>query len=981
VADIAGQLRDAIRDSYLLERELGRGGMATVYLARDVRHKRLVALKVLHPELAHTLGPERFQREIELAARLQHPHILTVFDSGEAAGQLWFTMPYVEGESLRDRLRRDGRLPVEDALRIAREAAQALQYAHDHGVIHRDIKPENLLLTTDGNTLVADFGIARVLAGTDSRLTESGLAIGTPVYMSPEQAAGDPGLDARTDVYSLGAVLYEMLTGEPPFSGATPQAVIAKRLSTPPVPPRVLRDTVPPMVDAAVLRALSRDPVDRPASAAEFARTLETSRVSVPPGEEHYSASPPSRRSRGLLLAGAGAVLLASGGLAYLLQSPPKPVDAKVVAVAPFRVSGADPSLSYLREGMVDLLAAKLGGTAGMRPADARSLLAAWRSAGGSTDADLGRGDALGVAARVGAGQLVLGDLVGSPDRVVVHATMLTVPQGTQTAEATVEGPADSLLTLVDRLAAQVLLLRAGEEQQRVASLTTTSLPALRAYLEAQAFYRRGRYADASRLYREAVALDSSFALAGLKLVHSSGWAGTPEARELGYTVASRYRQRLSERDRVLLDASSSLSGLPARFSTVEQIRAAERYTQLAPDSPDGWQLLADDMFHYGPALGLEGAHVTAQAAFERAVELDSTFVPALMHLPNLYGVAGDTAAVRRTLEHLLEVDSTGEYVDGIRWYAAMRLGDSVQVQELRGRFDRFSRASSGHLWVSALDENLGLSDARRIVDSVGDHSLSQADRQQAAFRRAMFALDAGRPSEALRLGRKAPFTPVLRVQAALAWDGDSADGANAVRQLGTPDIPPPAASKDRVNYAVELFTLAQYHLGFGRPSVARRVTSRLAKLPVPQDSMWLNRTPQTLTWILEAQLASWDHYATAATLLARADSALQSDAEGTRIDALGNLVVARLWEANGDVPRALAAVRRRIYGLGYPPFLATMLREEGRLAELAGDRTGAIEAYTRYLALRSDPEPSLQPEVERVRAELARLVGEKPEL
>ena len=159
----------------MIERELGRGGMATVYLARDLRHNRPVALKVLHPELAQTLGPERFQREIETAARLQHPHILTVHDSGETAGRLWFTMPYVEGESLRDRLSRERRLPVEDALRIAREAAQALQYAHDHGVIHRDIKPENLLLTTDGNTLVADFGIARALAGTDSRLTESGI--------------------------------------------------------------------------------------------------------------------------------------------------------------------------------------------------------------------------------------------------------------------------------------------------------------------------------------------------------------------------------------------------------------------------------------------------------------------------------------------------------------------------------------------------------------------------------------------------------------------------------------------------------------------------------------------------------------------------------------------------------------------------------------------------------------------------------------
>ena len=194
MTDLRAQLQEELGTGYTLERELGHGGMATVFLARDLKHDRPVALKVLHPELAMSLGPERFLREIKLAARLQHPHILTVLDSGETAGRLWFTMPFVEGDSLRDRLRRERQLPVEDALRIAREAAQALQYAHGHGVIHRDIKPENLLLTDDGNTLVADFGIARSLgSGTDEKLTETGLVVGTPAYMSPEQAAGDRG--------------------------------------------------------------------------------------------------------------------------------------------------------------------------------------------------------------------------------------------------------------------------------------------------------------------------------------------------------------------------------------------------------------------------------------------------------------------------------------------------------------------------------------------------------------------------------------------------------------------------------------------------------------------------------------------------------------------------------------------------------------------------------------------------------------------
>src|SRR5690242_9268590 len=248
-------LRDALADRYVLERELGRGGMAVVYLAHDLRHDRPVALKLLLPELAATLGPERFQREIKLAARLQHPHILTVHDSGDAGGRLWFTMPFVEGESLRDRLRRERQLPVNDAVRIAREAAQALQYAHEHGVVHRDIKPENLLLTRDGNTLVADFGIARGLlagGGGDEKLTDTGLVVGTPAYMSPEQASGDRALDARSDVYSIGSVLYEMLAGEPPFTGPTMQAMVVKRLTEAPPSVRATRGTVPEAVDQAI---------------------------------------------------------------------------------------------------------------------------------------------------------------------------------------------------------------------------------------------------------------------------------------------------------------------------------------------------------------------------------------------------------------------------------------------------------------------------------------------------------------------------------------------------------------------------------------------------------------------------------------------------------------------------------------------------------------------------------------------------------
>jgi serine/threonine-protein kinase len=257
MTDPLTRLQEALSARYRVDRELGRGGMATVYLAYDLQHDRPVALKVLHPELAHALGPDRFLREIMVAARLQHPHILPVHDSGTADGLLWYTMPYVEGESLRQRLTREPQLPLDDAVQIAVQVAEALGYAHRHGIVHRDVKPENILLSGE-HCVIADFGVARAIdrAGGE-KLTETGVAVGTVVYMSPEQASGDAWLDGRSDLYSLGCVLYEMLAGEPAFTGRTPQAIIAHRLSGPAPHLRGLRD-VPEPVDQVIAKALER---------------------------------------------------------------------------------------------------------------------------------------------------------------------------------------------------------------------------------------------------------------------------------------------------------------------------------------------------------------------------------------------------------------------------------------------------------------------------------------------------------------------------------------------------------------------------------------------------------------------------------------------------------------------------------------------------------------------------------------------------
>ena len=274
MTDIRSRLAATLADRYRVDRELGAGGMATVYLAHDVRHGRDVAIKVLHPDLGAALGGERFLSEIRTTARLQHPHILPLLDSGEADGLLYYVMPYVTGETLRDRLTRERQLPIDDALRIAREVADALGDAHAHGIVHRDIKPENILLQ-GGHAVVADFGIAlAVQSAGGHRITQTGLSLGTPQYMSPEQAMGERTVDARSDIYSLGAVTYEMLVGDPPFSGSTVQAIVARVLTERPTAPTALRDTIPPSVERAVLRALNKLPADRFATAEKFADAL-----------------------------------------------------------------------------------------------------------------------------------------------------------------------------------------------------------------------------------------------------------------------------------------------------------------------------------------------------------------------------------------------------------------------------------------------------------------------------------------------------------------------------------------------------------------------------------------------------------------------------------------------------------------------------------------------------------------------------------
>jgi len=520
-ADLREQLQAALAGAFIVEREIGRGGMATVFLAHDLKHDRLVAIKLLRPEFAATLGPERFRREITLAAGLQHPHILPVFDSGETAeGLLWFSMPYVQGESLRERLRRERQLPFEDALRLTHELAAALDFAHRRGVVHRDVKPENVMLTGEGEVLLADFGIARSIAD-DGRsattsggytLTETGFAVGTPAYMSPEQASGDRRIDARSDIFSLGAVAYEMLAGEPPFIAATPQAVIAKMLSTVAPSVRIVRPAVPAGVDLAIRRALAQHPGDRFASATDFATALETGRSEIDP--------PPPRRRIPWSAALAGAALLAVVLIgAYASRSLLGGARVPTVAVLPFDNLG-DSSDTYFADGITDEVRGKLAALRGLRVIASGSS-ERYRHTTKSQQQ---------IAGELGVQYLLVGHVrwlrhAPGGDRVRVDPELVHVGASGE-PETTWQQGFDDVLSDVfavqTRIASEVadqLRVRLGSgERATLAAQPTRNLDAYDAYLRGESYGANGNDLGAQRraaaAFREAVQIDTGFGLA-----------------------------------------------------------------------------------------------------------------------------------------------------------------------------------------------------------------------------------------------------------------------------------------------------------------------------------------------------------------------------------------------------------------------------------------------------------------------------------
>jgi serine/threonine protein kinase/Tfp pilus assembly protein PilF len=580
------RLSSALAGRYAIEREIGRGGMATVYLADDLKHRRKVAIKVLRPELSEVLGPERFDREIQIVAGLNHPHILPLYDSGAAgqqgggAGLLWFSMPYVRGESLRQKLSRERQLPIDQAIAIVRQVGSALDHAHAHGLIHRDIKPENILLH-EGEAMVSDFGIAFASGaagqrGGAERLTGTGISLGTPQYMSPEQASGERTLDARSDVYSLGCVLYELLAGEPPYTGITAQVVIAKRFTDPIPRVRRLRATVSPAVEQAIMKALATTPADRFPSAAAFIEAL-----SEPAGDQPRSRS---------------------------------------VAVLPFLNLSADPENEFFADGITEDVIAQLSKIRSLKVISRTSVMQFKKREQSLRE----------IGATLQVATLLEGSVRRAGDRVRIVAQLIDAKADQHLWAETYDRQLTDIFAIQTDVALQIATALEAElspdERTRIRRKPTSDVHAYQLYLRGRHCYSRytgESIQKAIEYYRKAIAVDPDYALAhtGLALAYAelaAGEGGSPLRPDLAYLEAKEAITRALALDGQLGEAHSVLALL--KFTRDFDWAGAEREFKLALQLNPG---AADIYDHYGWLCGALERWDEALALVKRAQELD----------------------------------------------------------------------------------------------------------------------------------------------------------------------------------------------------------------------------------------------------------------------------------------------------------------------------------------------------------------------
>ncbi|HEX2220194.1 MAG TPA: protein kinase [Gemmatimonadales bacterium] len=855
-----------LADQYLIEEELGRGGSATVYLAQDLRHGRRVAVKVLHSALGAALGVERFQREIHTHARLQHPHILPLFDSGSATGRLWYAMPYVEAGSLRDRLRRVGRLETDAAVQLAVEVASALAYAHRLGIIHRDLKPENIMLSPTGEAILADFGIAYALeqpgdAADDTpsgpRLTETGVTVGTPAYMSPEQAAGDEELTGRSDQYALAAVIYEALAGVPPFPGANARAILAKKLTTVPPSLRAVRPDVPSAVDQVLMRALARQPDERYGSMEDFARALTAAwpdaatPVSLPRVASTSRGRPPVgwRRLLRLVLL---LIALAAGGLWLRSREPGEArlaggtdTESRVLAVLPFKNLG-DAGDQYFADGLTEELTSRLAGLGGLRVIS-RTSAEQYRDSPKSLRE---------IGAELQAGYVLEGSVRwerggSGPGRVRVTPRLIAVAQDSPLWSEEYEVELNEVFRVQSEIAERVtaaLDLALREPAQASSAATETSSPAaydfyLRGNEYAARSYGRSDVEAAADLYGKAIALDSTFALAWARLARAHAsmfWFShdrSPARVDSARAAVNRALALAPD-----LPETRVARGYLHYWVLGDYPRALDEFELALRQQPGNAELLSA----IGYVQRRRGAWDSALALFEEAVRYDPRSALRTLDLADTYMSVRDYAQAERRFERAIQL--APDWAEPYAYKAMLYLAWQGDRERARGVVAHaLTRVTAGRLAQAlmipdAISAALLTSDSSfaAAVDAIepasfdGDSARYHLLLAEAAAYRDLPAAERAHADTAVALlerqTRVRPDDAKVLVRAGLAYarSGRRDDAVRAGRRAAT--LLPP--SRDANSGPFILAKLAQIYTLVGEHDQALETLEPLLRMP-----------------------------------------------------------------------------------------------------------------------------------------------------
>jgi serine/threonine-protein kinase len=945
VGEALSDLKAAIGDRYTIERELGRGGMAVVYLAHDSKHGRSVALKVLRPEFTASLGAERFVREIQIAAKLSHPHIVPLYDSGEAGGFLYFVMPYLEGESLRDRLNRERQLSFDEALPIVEQVAIALSYAHERGVIHRDIKPENILFAGD-EAVVADFGIARAIsAAGGGDLTTSGLPLGTLGYMSPEQAAGSRALDGRTDVYSLACVLYEMLVGRPPGRWMKPEALATGRMTGTSPEERLQLDSLPTTVEQALVTALAQDHEDRYSQPEAFLTAL-TSAPAV-----RVRIRQRRKRIAFAIVSVLAAATIVTVGVQFRSGND---VDPNVVAVAPFEVLSED--MEQWREGLVDILSAKLDGAGPLRSVSPSVAIRQWA---GRTEPATARN----LGEEVGAGLIVYGTLVSAgTDSVRAQVTLYDAAAGRIVREFDVRDEADRVDRLADTLAVQLmrdLSRRRSLGVWRLASLGSSSPAAVKAFLQGEQHYRRFALDSARFYYEQALELDSTFALAHSRRAIAMGWSLHYDPEFVPSLLrAGELNHGLARRESLLLTADSiegalsTFAGDSASWALLDRLFVTLEYAaQEYPLDPQVWYELGEARYHTGPFAGETSASI--REALANAVWLDSSFVPGYRHLAELTLLSEGPEEARRVIDaDLARADST-DLTDALTIVRDLLDAERADGASIEGRLSDLSEETYYQAWY----------DVKGWPDS-----------GETAVRIARTWSESGVTGGTTPLAWSLAFRGHIRE----AYEIVGPRSINGVLLARLGFVPPDTAA---AVYEEWLSTPVGIGIHLALPWWAdQQDTTSLQRALARWDSLSVEADPETA-----ARAAYLAQIGRAYLTLARSDTAETiRQFENLRVYPClfcyqDQLIHARLLVASGQDREAARLFDTMPFARDQaPPIDAVIVAlERGRVHERLGNRETAIEAFTFVTDAWRNADPELQPMVDEARAALARLVAE----